>query len=78
MTVEKGEALAESGAAWWFAAMQTQQRAWQHAWRAGRPVPSLPDYALATSSLRSLGKAWRPVSRRVTSNAKRLSASKRR
>ena len=78
MTAEKGEALAESATAVWLSAMQMQQNAWQRAWRAGRPLPSPSDYALATSAVRSLGQAWRPISRRVKANARRLAAKKRR
>jgi hypothetical protein len=78
MAVEKGEALAESAAALWFAAMQTQQRAWQRAWRVGRALPLSSDYDFATATARSVGQAWRPISRRVTANAKRLGARKRR
>lgn len=78
MSVEKGEALVESAAALWLAALDCQQRAWQRAWRAGRPLPSVSDYVSAGSSARHLGQAWRPISRRVTANARRLTANRRR
>lgn len=77
MVVEKGEAVAESATALWFAAVESQQLAWQRAWRAGRPGPVPADYALAASTARKLGHAWGPVSRRVAANAKRLAAKKR-
>jgi hypothetical protein len=78
MVVEKSEALAESAAAVWLVALESQQLAWQRAWRAGRPAPAPADYALAVATARRLGQAWRPVSRRVTANAKRLAPTKRR
>ena len=77
MVVEKGEAAAESATALWLAAVESQQLAWQRAWRTGRAVPFPADYALAASTARKLGHALGPVSRRVTANAKRLSAKKR-
>lgn len=78
MVVEKGEAVAESATALWLAAVESQQLAWQRAWRAGRASPVPADYALAASTARKLGQAWSPVSRRVTANAKRLATKKRR
>jgi hypothetical protein len=77
MVAEKGEAVAESATALWLAAVEGQQLAWQRAWRTGRAVPAPADYALAASNARKLGHALGPVSRRVTANAKRLSAKKR-
>ena len=77
MMVEKGEAVAESATAVWLATLESQQLAWQRAWRAGRAAPGPADYALAASTARKLGQAWGPVSRRVTANAKRLAAQKR-
>ncbi|MGZ8255749.1 MAG: hypothetical protein ACXWVT_12920 [Burkholderiaceae bacterium] len=77
MVVEKGEAVAESATALWFVAVESQQLAWQRAWRAGRAAPLPADYALAASTARKLGQAWSPVSRRVAANAKRLAAKKR-
>ncbi|MGB2818672.1 MAG: hypothetical protein WBA53_15350 [Burkholderiaceae bacterium] len=77
MVVEKGEAVAESATALWFAALESQQLAWQRAWRAGRASPAPADFALSASTARKLGQAWSPVSRRVTANAKRLAARKR-
>jgi len=77
MVVEKGEAVAESAMALWLATLHSQQLAWQRAWRAGRAVPAPADFALAASTARKLGRSLGPVSRRVTSNAKRLSAGKR-
>ncbi|MGZ8273058.1 MAG: hypothetical protein ACXWUM_04020 [Burkholderiaceae bacterium] len=76
MVVEKGEAVAESATALWFAAVESQQLAWQRAWRAGRATPTPADYALSAATARKLGQAWSPVSRRVTANAKRLAAKK--
>jgi hypothetical protein len=73
MVIEKGEAFAESSAAVWLAAMDGQQRAWQKAWRAGRPLPAAADFALSAATARKIGGAWRPVSRRVSANARRLS-----
>lgn len=78
MVVEKGEALAESAAAVWLAAFESQQLAWQRAWRAGRAVPAPADFAWSAATARKLGGAWAPVSRRVSANAKRLAARKRR
>jgi hypothetical protein len=77
MVVEKGEAVAESAMALWMAALHNQQLAWQRAWRNGRAVPVPADFALAASTARKLGRSLSPVSRRVTANAKRLSAGKR-
>ena len=77
MVVEKGEAVAESATALWFAAVESQQLAWQRAWRAGRASPAPADYALSNAMARKLGQALSPVSRRVTANAKRLAAKKR-
>lgn len=77
MVREKGEAMAESAAALWLAAFESQQLAWQRAWRAGRAAPAPADFAWSAASARKLGQAWSPVSRRVTANAKRLSARKR-
>ena len=76
MVVEKGEAVAESATALWFAAVESQQLAWQRAWRAGRASPAPADYALSSATARKLGQALSPVSRRVTANAKRLAAKK--
>lgn len=78
MVVEKGEAVAESATALWLAALEGQQLAWQRAWRSGRAAPAPADYALTAATARKLGQAWSPVSRRVTANAKRLGAKKRR
>jgi len=78
MVIEKGEAMAESATALWFAAWHGQQLAWQKAWQAGRAAPAPADYVLAASTARKLGGAWSPISRRVTANAKRLGAKKRR
>ena len=77
MVVEKGEAVAESAAALWFAAVESQQLAWQRAWRAGRASPAPADFALTAATARKLGHSLSPVSRRVTANAKRLAAKKR-
>jgi len=77
MVVEKGEAAAESAMALWLAAVDSQQCAWQRAWRAGRAVPVPADFALAATTARKLGRSLAPVSRRVTANAKRLSARRR-
>ena len=77
MVVEKGQAVAESATALWLAALEGQQLAWQRAWRSGRAAPVPADYTLAASTARKLGHALGPVSRRVTANAKRLSAKKR-
>lgn len=77
MVVEKGEAVAESAMALWLAALDSQQIAWQRAWRTGRAVPAPADFAMAASTARKLGRSLGPVSRRVTANAKRLSARKR-
>lgn len=76
MVVEKGEAVSESAMALWLAALHSQQLAWQRAWRGGRAVPVPADFALAASTARKLGRSLDPVSRRVTANAKRLSARK--
>jgi hypothetical protein len=78
MVVEKGEAAAESATAFWLAAVESQQLAWQRAWRAGRVSPTPADFELSAATARKLGHAWGPVSRRVTANAKRLAAKKRR
>jgi hypothetical protein len=78
MVVEKGEALAEAGAAVWLAWIDSQQLAWQRAWRAGRAAPVPADFALAASTARRYGAALRPVSRRVSANARRLAARRRR
>lgn len=77
MVTEKSEAVVESATAFWLAAAHGQQMAWQRAWKAGRPAPAPVDYALAASTARKFGNAWSPLSRRVTANAKRLSARKR-
>jgi hypothetical protein len=77
MVVEKGEAVAESATALWLAAIESQQLAWQRAWRAGRVSPTPADFALTAATARKLGHALGPVSRRVTANAKRLAAKKR-
>jgi hypothetical protein len=77
MVVEKGQAAAESATTLWFAAIESQQLAWQRAWRAGRVAPLPIDYAPTTSTARKLAQALSPVSRRVTANAKRLTAKKR-
>jgi hypothetical protein len=76
MVAEKTEAVAESAAAFWLAAMHGQQVAWQRAWRAGRPAPAPVDYALGATTAQKYVQAWSPVSRRVTANAKRLAARK--
>jgi hypothetical protein len=78
MVVEKGEAAAESAAALWLSALQSNQLAWQRAWLAGRVAPAPADFALTAASARRLGGALRPISRRVGANARRLSAPKRR
>ena len=78
MEVEKGEAVAESATALWLAAVESQQLAWQRAWRAGRPAPTATDFALSARTARKLGHALGPVSRRVTANAKRLGKKKHR
>ena len=78
MVVEKGEAVAESATVLWLSALESNQLAWQRAWRAGRAVPAPADYTLTAASARKFGRALKPVSRRVTANAKRLSARKRR
>lgn len=77
MVIEKGEAMAESFTSMWLASIHGQQLAWQKAWRAGRAVPLAHDFALAASTARKYGGAWSPISRRVTANATRLSARKR-
>ena len=77
MVVEKGQAAAESATSLWFAAIESQQLAWQRAWRAGRVAPLPVDYAPTASTARKLAQALTPVSRRVTANAKRLTAKKR-
>ena len=77
MVLEKGEAVAESAAALWLATVESQNLAWRRAWRAGRAAPLPEDYALSTRSARKLAGAWSPVSRRVSANAKRLAARKR-
>lgn len=77
MVAEKGQAAAESATTLWFAAVESQQLAWQRAWRAGRIAPLPVDYAPTTATARKLTQALTPVSRRVTANAKRLTAKKR-
>jgi hypothetical protein len=78
MVMEKGAAAAETAAALWLAAFETQQLAWQRAWRAGRAVPIPADFALSAGTARTLGRAWQPFSRRVNANARRLAAKRRR
>ena len=78
MVIEKGEAMAESTTAMWLAALHGQQAAWQRALRAGRAVPLAEDYALGAATARRYGAALQPISRRVTANARRLAAKKRR
>lgn len=76
MVIEKGEAVAETFTSLWLATLHGQQAAWQRAWSAGRPVPLAQDFALGAATARRFGGAWRPVSRRVTANAKRLRGRK--
>lgn len=77
MVIEKGQAVAESTAAMWLAAMHGQQAAWQRALRAGRFVPEPADFALGAATARRYGASLKPISRRVTANARRLAARKR-
>lgn len=75
MISEKQVAAAQVATSVWLATMQAQQRAWLAAWGAGRLVPGWQDVALTNKTARQLGRALSPVTRRVKSNAARLSRS---
>lgn len=77
MVLEKGQAVVESSAALWLAGVASHQLAWQRAWQAGRALPVPADYALTAAGARGFGHALRPISRRVSANARRLAARKR-
>jgi hypothetical protein len=77
MVVEKNEAAFDSAVSFWTAALQGQQRAWQRALWAGRLVTP-QDFLLDATTARRLGRSLAPVTRRVKSNARRLTRRKRR
>ncbi len=76
MVFEKNEAAFDSAMSFWTAALHGQQQAWQRALRAGRLVTPA-DFLLTGGTARRLGRSLAPVTRRVKSNARRLTRRRR-
>lgn len=77
MVVEKNEAVFDAATSFWTAVFQGQQQAWQRALKAGRLVTP-QDFTLDRSTARRIGRSLAPVTRRVKSNARRLTRRRRR
>jgi hypothetical protein len=77
MVIEKNEAAFDSAVSFWMAALHGQQQAWQRALWAGRPLTP-QDFRLDKATARRLGRSLTPVTRRVKSNARRLTRRRRR
>jgi hypothetical protein len=77
MVIEKNEAAFDSAMSFWMAALHGQQQAWQRALRAGRIITP-EDFQLDRATARRLGRSLTPVTRRVKSNARRLTRRRHR
>jgi hypothetical protein len=77
MVIEKNEAAFESAQSFWMAALHRQQQAWLRALWSGRLLAP-EDFRLDRATARRLGRSLAPVTRRVKSNARRLTRRRRR
>jgi hypothetical protein len=77
MVIEKNEAAFDSALSFWAAALRGQQQAWHRALWAGRLLTP-EDFRLDKATARRLGRSLAPVTRRVKSNARRLTRRRRR